>query len=214
MEQEDHTRMEQPLNREAEPPATSAGDAPAEPGPETPAKLTVRNATPQIIEALLFASDAPVSASRLAGTLGKSFDGRAVRRMIAELNAFYAEHNRAFEILEIAGGFQILTRQEYRRWVAELHRHRRQDKLSQPAIETLAIIAYRQPALRATIDDIRGVQSGPLLRALLERRLIKIVGHQNVPGHPRLYGTSRLFLEQFGLKSLKDLPKVAELTPP
>jgi len=214
MDQEDRTRMEQPGDGKAESPAMSTADAAGEPGPETSSKLTVRNAAPQIIEALLFASDAPVSASRLAGTLGKSFDGRAVRRIIADLNAFYAEHNRAFEILEIAGGFQVLTRPEYRRWVAELHRHRRQDKLSQPAIETLAIIAYRQPVLRATIDDIRGIQSGPLLRALLERGLIKIVGHQNVPGHPRLYGTSRLFLEQFGLKSLKDLPKVAELTPP
>ena len=81
-------------------------------------------------------------------------------------------------------------------------------------METLAIVAYKQPIQRAVVDDIRGVQSGPLLRSLLERGLIKVVGRQNVPGRPILYGTSRLFLQHFGLKSLKDLPRVAELAPP
>lgn len=168
----------------------------------------------RILEALLFASDQPVSAARLAQVLGKRFDAKAVRKLIEELNRGYEEQQRAFEVAEIAGGFQVLTRPELKKWVAELHKHRRQDRLSQSAVETLAIVAYRQPILRAQIDDIRGVQSGPLLRSLLERGLIKIVGRQNVPGRPILYGTSRLFLNHFGLKSLRDLPKVAELTPP
>jgi segregation and condensation protein B len=134
--------------------------------------------------------------------------------MADELNAEYQAQGRAFELVEIAGGLQMLTRPEFKEWIAELYKHRQQEKLSQPAVECLAIVAYRQPILRAAVDDVRGVQSGPLLRSLLERGLIKVVGRQNVPGRPILYGTSRLFMQHFGLKSLKDLPKVAELTPP
>lgn len=168
----------------------------------------------QILEALLFAADRPVSAAQLSQILGKKYDGRAVRKLLDEINREYLEHARAFEITEIAGGFQLLTRPDFKKWVADLHRHRRQEKISPAGVETLAIVAYRQPILRAEVDDIRGVQSGPLLRSLTERGLVKVVGRQNVPGRPILYGTTRIFLEQFGLNSLKDLPKVAELTPP
>jgi len=165
----------------------------------------------RIVEALLFAADSPVSAGRIAQVLGRRSDASAVRRMVDELNAFYSQHSRPYEIVEIGGGFQLLTRPEYKKWIAELHRHRRMEKLSPSAIETLALVAYRQPISRATIDDIRGVQSGPLLRSLVDRGLVKVVGYQNVPGRPRLYGTTRLFLEQFGLASLRDLPKIQEL---
>jgi len=167
-----------------------------------------------VAEALLFASDEPVPAARLAQLLGKGADAKTVRKLVDDLNAEYAGQGRAFEVVEIAGGFQLLTRPEFKDWIAELHRHRRQDKLTPSAVETLAIVAYKQPIQRATVDDIRGVQTGPLLRSLLERGLIKVVGRQNVPGRPILYGTSRLFLQHFGLKSLKDLPRVAELAPP
>ena len=167
-----------------------------------------------VAEALLFASDEPVPAARLAQLLGKGADAKTVRKLVDELNAEYAGQGRAFEVVEIAGGFQLLTRPEFKDWIAELHRHRRQDKLTPSAVETLAIVAYKQPIQRATVDDIRGVQTGPLLRSLLERGLIKVVGRQNVPGRPILYGTSRIFLQHFGLKSLKDLPRVAELAPP
>jgi len=167
-----------------------------------------------VAEALLFASDEPVPAARLAQLLGKGADAKTVRKLVDELNAEYAGQGRAFEVVEIAGGFQLLTRPEFKDWVAELHRHRRQDKLTPSAVETLAIVAYKQPIQRATVDDIPGVQTGPLLRSLLERGLIKVVGRQNVPGRPILYGTSRIFLQHFGLKSLKDLPRVAELAPP
>jgi len=167
-----------------------------------------------VAEALLFASDEPVPAARLAQLLGKGADAKTVRKLVDDLNAEYAGQGRAFEVVEIAGGFQLLTRPEFKDWIAELHRHRRQDKLTPSAVETLAIVAYKQPIQRATVDDIRGVQTGPLLRSLLERGLIKVFGRQNVPGRPILYGTSRLFLQHFGLKSLKDLPRVAELAPP
>jgi len=177
-------------------------------------KVTLANSRKQILEAILFAADQPVAATRLVQVMGKRVDARVLRKMIDELNAEYKSQNRAFEIVEIAGGYQVFTRPEYQKWVAELHKHRRQDKLTPSAIEALAIIAYRQPILRAQIDDIRGVQSGPMLRGLMERGLIKIVGYQNVPGHPRLYGTTRIFLNHFGLKTLKGLPKVQELSPP
>lgn len=166
------------------------------------------------LEAVLFAADQPLPPARLAQILGRSFDARDVRRFCDELNAEYKEHGRSFEIVEIAGGMQFMTLPEYKRWVAEAHRHRRQEKLTPSAIETLAIVAYKQPILRAQVDDIRGVQCGPILRSLLERGLVKAVGRQNVPGRPILYGTSRIFMQHFGLKSLKDLPRVAELTPP
>jgi segregation and condensation protein B len=167
-----------------------------------------------VAEALLFASDEPLPAARLAQLLGKGADAKTVRKLVDDLNAEYAGQGRAFGVVEIAGGFQLLTRPEFKDWIAELHRRRRQDKLTPSSVETLAIVAYKQPIQRATVDDIRGVQTGPLLRSLLERGLIKVVGRLNVPGRPILYGTSRLFLQHFGLKSLKDLPRVAELSPP
>ncbi len=148
-----------------------------------------------VAEALLFASDEPVPAARMAQLLGRGArreDGAEVGGRSSTPST--PRRARAFEVVEIAGGFQLLTRPEFKDWVAELHRHRRQEKLTPSAVETLAIVAYKQPIQRATVDDIRGVQTGPLLRSLLERGLIKVVGRQNVPGRPILYGTSRLFL--------------------
>ncbi len=168
----------------------------------------------QILEACLFASDQPVTISRLTQVLGKRFDGRTVRKLLDELKKEYGAQGRAFDLAEIAGGVQLFTRPEFKKWVLELHKHRRPEKLSQAAIETLAIVAYRQPILRAQVDDVRGVQSGPLLRSLLERGLVKVVGRQNVPGRPILYGTTRMFMHHFGLKSLKNLPSVPQLSPP
>ncbi len=167
----------------------------------------------QVLEALLFAADQPVPVGRLSQILGGEYDSRALRKLIDLLNQEYAAQRRAFEIQEIAGGFQTVTRPEYKEWVAELFKQRRMEKLTPSAVETLAIVAYRQPILRAQVDDIRGVQSGPLLRSLIERGLIKVAGRQNVPGRPILYGTTRLFMLHFGLKSLKDLPRVPELNP-
>lgn len=168
----------------------------------------------QVFEAVIFAADQPLPPARVAQVLGKEFDVRDVRRMADELNAEYQAQGRSFEIQEVAGGLQMQSLPEFKDWVVEAHKHRRQEKLTPSSVETLAIVAYKQPVQRVTVDDIRGVQSGPILRSLMERGMIKGVGRANVPGRPILYGTTRLFMQHFGLKSLKDLPKVAELTPP
>ncbi|HRU06540.1 MAG TPA: SMC-Scp complex subunit ScpB, partial [Candidatus Brocadiia bacterium] len=167
--------------------------------------------TKAVLEALLVAADQPVSAARLAAILGRGVDTRKVRKLIEALRGEYDAQGRAFQIEEIAEGFQILTRPEYHDWVAELRRGRREERLTASAVETLAIVAFKQPVLRAEVDDIRGVHCGPILRALMEKNLIKIVGRKDVPGRPLLYGTSRRFLEVFGLKSLRELPELGQL---
>ena len=161
------------------------------------------------IEAVLFATDQPVSSRRIAEVLGVT-DGQ-VREQVAVLFAQYQESGRAFTVEEIAGGFQILTRAEYGETVKQLFSVDRQHKLSQAALETLAIIAYKQPIHRADIEAIRGVAVDSILRTLQERALIRIVGRADVLGRPFLYGTTKRFLEAFGLKSLDDLPSVEEL---
>jgi len=158
-----------------------------------------------IVEALLFASDKPLTPRKLAD-LAEGTDARAVRKAVEMLNEEYEREGRAFRIEEIAGGFQMLSRPEFRRWVTKLHRTQFEWRLSSASLETLAIIAYKQPILRAEVEAIRGVQSGEVIRGLLERGLVKAVGRKNTIGRPILYGTTRKFLEYFGLKSLKDLP--------
>jgi len=194
---------------EAEPDVSSAG-------PEEATDLHKA-----LVEAILFASDRPVTARRIAEVLREGvgeetaeLDGRSVRRLVDQLRAEYDAQGRAFQIEEIAGGFQMLTRPEYHHCVRALSARRQQAKLSPAALETLAVIAYKQPVSRATIEDIRGVQTGQLIRTLMEKRLVRVVGREEVPGRPLLYGTTREFLEHFGLKSLKDLPGVHELSPP
>lgn len=160
----------------------------------------------RVIEALLFSADRPVSASRLAEISGAG-DGRQVRRVVKELQQEYDAGGRAFAIEEIAGGFQLLSRPEFAPWVLQLANRRQQETLSKAALETLAIVSYRQPITRAEIEDIRGVQSGHILRSLVDRRMLKVVGKSEELGRPLLYGTTRRFLEAFGLRSLKDLPR-------
>jgi segregation and condensation protein B len=163
----------------------------------------------RIVEALLFSSDRPVTTRRLAEMSGAR-DGRQVRGLIRRLSREYDEQGRAFRVEEIAGGFQLLTRAEYGPWISRLHSRQQSDSLSKAALETLAIVAYRQPITRAEVDDIRGVQCGPMLRALVDRRLAKVVGRSEELGRPLLYGTTKRFLEVFGLKSLSELPKRSE----
>ena len=166
-----------------------------------------------ILEAMLFATPEPANSRRLAEAAGGRLDGREVRRLIEEMRQEYDAQGRAFQIEEVAGGFQILTRPEYHKWVRELLRSRGEERLSASAIETLAIVAYKQPILRAEIEDIRGVGCGPLLRSLVEKGLVKIVGRKNVPGRPILYGTSKRFMLHFHLKSLKELPQIGDEPP-
>ena len=162
-----------------------------------------------VIEALLFASDQPLSSQRLA-ELSEAEDGRAVREIVRALQREYEAGGRAFQIEEIAGGFQLLSRAEFAPWIGKLHQVRQRESLSQAALETLAIIAYRQPIIRAEIEDIRGVQSDYIVRSLMERGLVRVVGRSEELGRPLLHGTTRKFLQLFGLGSVRDLPRMDE----
>jgi segregation and condensation protein B len=173
-----------------------------DPAPEKDLKL--------IVEAILFAANEPVSIRKLCDII-ENTDAGKIRETIELLRQDYDSQNRAFQVEEIADGFQILTRIEYYDWVAKLWKKSGDNKLSQASLETLAIIAYKQPIIRADIEAVRGVQSGQMIRTLVEKKLAKIVGRQEVLGRPLLYGTTKNFLDQFGLKSIKDLPKTKVL---
>ena len=168
--------------------------------------------TESVVEAVLFASDEALTTARLADIVGTSV--KQIREHVANLNARYEANNNAFRIEQIAGGYQMLTLTLYNHWLRKLLRVRSDTKLSAAALETLAIIAYRQPVMRADIESIRGVAVGEIVRNLMYKGLVKIVGRAEVLGRPMLYGTTRKFLESFGLNSLKDLPKIEELKKP
>ncbi len=163
----------------------------------------------QVLEALLLAAAEPVSAQRLAGVLGES-SAREVRETIAALNADYEGSPRGFRIEEIAGGFQLRTLPELAPWLQKL-RPQPPLRLSRAALETLAIVAYRQPITRAELEHVRGVDVGAVVTSLVERKLVRIAGHREVPGRPMLYATTPRFLEIFGLASLSDLPTLREI---
>lgn len=167
-----------------------------------------RDEAKRIIEALLFVSDKPVSIDTLHDVL-KDVETTDIRAMTEELNKEYAASSRSFSIKEIAGGFQMLTDPVYSKWISELYK-RPADKLRGPALETLAIIAYRQPITRTDIEAIRGVNVDGVLHTLEERNLIRTRGRLDAPGRPILYGTTTEFLQHFGLKSLDELPKLKE----
>jgi segregation and condensation protein B len=171
-------------------------------------ELTVES----VVEAVLFASDEPLSDKRLAGIVETSV--KQLRKHIKSLNDRYTANNSAFRIEQIAGGYQMLTLSVYNPWLKKLLRARSETKLTAAALETLAIIAYKQPIIRADIEAIRGVAAGEMIRGLMYKGLVKIVGRAEVLGRPMLYGTTRKFLEIFGLNSLKDLPKIEELKRP
>lgn len=169
-------------------------------------------ATESVVEAVLFASDEPLTAERLANIAGTA--ARQIRRHIKDLNDKYKTNGNVFRIEQIAGGYQMLTLSVYNHWLKKLLRVRSDTKLSAASLETLAIIAYKQPVIRADIEAIRGVAIGEIIRGLMYKGLVKIVGRAEVLGRPMLYGTTKKFLEVFGLNSLKDLPKVEELKRP
>lgn len=167
------------------------------------------------IEAMLVSSDRPLKASALVDAISVHLDrpinSKIVAQAITMLNEQYDEHNRAFRIEEISGGYRLMTRPEHAPIVAAMHRSRATTRLSKPALETLSIIAYRQPITRAELEAIRGVAAGEVVRTLMDRRLVKITGRAEELGRPMLYGTTRQFLDTFGLASVKDLPKPEEL---
>ncbi len=164
----------------------------------------------QIIEALLFASDAPLAAADLA-RVDERLDEDTVTAVIDELRREYDATERSFQIQEIGGGYQILTRPEFAVVLDQWETVPQTTRLSQPALEVLAIIAYRQPLGRVEIEEIRGVQSAAVLRTLQDRDLIEPVARAEGLGRPMLYGTTRKFLEHFGFRSLEDLPRPDEL---
>lgn len=166
-----------------------------------------------IVEALLFVADEPLSAGKIAHSI-TGLDSRQVRRVVEQLRTEYQAEGRAFTIEELAGGFRMLTRTEFHPYLKVLFRQPREARLSSAALETLAIVAYKQPVNRAEVEAIRGVDCSGVLHTLLEYRLIKIVGRSEELGRPLLYGTTREFLEHFGLRSIRDLPNVQELMQP
>ena len=163
----------------------------------------------RIVEALVVGAAEPIGAARMADIV-PGLGAADVRRCVDELNASYEEQGRAFEIWEVAGGYQLRTRPVYAGYLQQLVKDRPL-RLSRAALETVAVVAYKQPATRAEIEHVRGVDVGAVLRSLVERRLVRVAGHREVPGRPILYGTTRRFLEVFGLASLKDLPTLREL---
>jgi segregation and condensation protein B len=168
-----------------------------------------------VLEALLLSTHSPLTPGRLAEMLG-SKSVKPVRRGVASLNEQYAATDRSFRIEQVAGGYQILTLPRFGPFLKVLHQREADAKLTKPALETLAIIAYKQPILRADVEAIRGVVCGETIRSLMEKHLVRIAGRAEVPGRPILYGTTKRFLELFGLDSLKDLPEPdsgAALTP-
>ena len=162
-----------------------------------------------VLETLLFASPQPITAKEISRVL-QGVSREDWERELASLRADYARDERGLQIVEIAAGYQITTRPEYNDWVRELLDPRTPTRLSIQALETLAVIAYKQPVTLPEIIELRGVKSGGVVKTLLEKRLIRITGRKEVVGRPMLYGTTKQFLLHFGLKDLEELPKIEE----
>ena len=166
----------------------------------------------QILEAVLFASDVPVAAQVLAEVLG-DHSVPETRALLGEMAEAYEREERGVVLAEIAGGFQLLSRKECAPWVEQMLRARRKIRLSKPALESLAIVAYRQPITKVEIDSIRGVDSAGVLHTLLERNLVTIKGRSKGVGRPLLYATTQEFLAYMGINELTDLPELKEVAP-
>lgn len=162
-----------------------------------------------IVESLLFASDTPITIDRIKSVLEVT-DRKAIRETLTSLVEEYESIKRGFFLTEIAGGFQFRTRPKFREWIRRL-KETRPTRLSRAALETLAIIAYKQPVLRSDLEYLRGVDCGGTLRTLLERKLIRALGRKDLPGRPIIYGTTKQFLELFDLKDLSGLPTLQDL---
>ncbi len=162
-----------------------------------------------VVEALVFVSDSPLSAERIAEAL--DLDRAVVVEILQQLKSDYQRGRRGFTLEEVAGGFQFRTPAKYLDWVRRLSKNK-PFRFSRAALETLAIIAYRQPITRAEIEYLRGVDSGGVVKTLLDKHLVRILGKKDVPGKPIIYGTTREFLELFGLQDLSGLPTLREFS--
>lgn len=195
---------------------TEQEDGPVEDTADDTPESSTEESTPSPIdlptlEALLFSTHHPLTGGRLSELLELD-STKPLRKAIKALNAQYEQTGRAFRIEQVAGGYQMLTLPEYGEYLQKLHQKDADAKLSKSALETLAIIAYKQPILRAEIESIRGVACGETVRSLMEKHLVKIAGRAELPGRPILYGTTKRFLEIFGLNSIKDLPQSDDQT--
>lgn len=162
-----------------------------------------------IIESLLFVSDTPLSIEQIKGIL-ETRETAAIRAAIEELTVEYEQRDGGFVLKPVAGGYQFRTQGRYNAWIKRLIKPSAQ-RLSRASLETLAIVAYNQPIIRSDIEHIRGVDSGGVLRMLMERKLIRVLGRKEIPGRPLIYATTKHFLEVFELKDLKDLPTPREI---
>ena len=162
-----------------------------------------------VVESLLFVSDAPLTLDRLCSIL-EEYDRNDIRAALAELDADYMQEGRGICLAEVAGGWQLRSRPENADFLRRLSRIRPY-RFSPSSMETLAIIAYRQPITRSEVEYLRGVDSGGVLKTLLEKKLVRILGKKDIPGRPLIYGTSREFLEAFSLKDLASLPTLKEV---
>lgn len=162
-----------------------------------------------IVESLVFTSESALTTDRLCELLNE-FDKDAVKSALLELVEYHGSRGGGFDLIEVAGGWQFRTRPIFQSYITR-HIKTKAAKFSQSSLETLAIIAYRQPITRTEIEHLRGVDCGTVLKSLLERKLVRILGKKDIPGRPLIYGTSKEFLETFGLKDLKSLPTLREI---
>jgi segregation and condensation protein B len=165
-----------------------------------------------MLESLFFVSNSPIRLETLVEVLPE-LSKEVILEGIHQIQTEYGNPSKGIELTEIAGGYQFRTKPEWAEWVNRLKRVKAV-KLSQAALETLAIIAYRQPVIRPAVEEVRGVDSGSVLHTLLEKGLIKMIGRKDLPGRPIVYGTTRAFLELFGLNALSDLPTLKEIQSP
>lgn len=217
---EEHGRMEEPSMEEtgsvSETNPNASHDRFEEKGAATSKEISseapliseIRELT-GILEALLFMVADPLPINRIVALLG-AVPKHEVEQALARLKEDYAQEGRGLHLAEIAGGYRIVTKPDYAPWIKRLDKVKPPAKLSRSALESLAIIAYKQPIVRAEIEQIRGVETSGVLRTLLERKLVRIVGRKEEPGRPIMYGTTKFFLEHFGLRDLSQLPPLRE----
>jgi segregation and condensation protein B len=185
-----------------------------EPDDELPEEIDEIEATLEtVVESVLFAGDEPLSPKRLVD-IAEAGSVKRIRQCIKTLNKKYRAGGFSFRIEKISGGYQMMTLPAFNPWISKLIKVRADNKLTPAGLETLAIVAYKQPIIRADVEAIRGVASGEILRNLMYKGLVKIVGRAEILGRPMLYGTTKKFLDVFGLNTLKDLPKIEELNAP
>ena len=206
----DETESRHATAAAAEQPDGAVAEADDDGGDEAAADIEVNLG---LLEALLLSTHHPLTAGKLAELLDIGAT-KPIRGAIKQLNEQYESTGRAFRVEQVAGGYQLLTLPEYGDTLKKFHQREIDAKLTKAALETLAIIAYKQPILRVDVEAIRGVACGETIRSLMEKHLVKIAGRAEEPGRPILYGTTKRFLELFGLNSLKDLPQSEELNKP